>query len=139
MFLAVWGAVVSTVAIGWNVWRDLNDRAKLDVICYVGQLVDTLGLEDRRFRLAYRVANAGRRSTVLTHIGGSLRNGKHFMINTTDLPRTLQPGDFYLGYSNDLSVLDDKPTALWAIDSLNHYWKIPKKTLRALLEREPKA
>jgi hypothetical protein len=129
-FLAIWGAVVSTIAIAWNVWRDVGDRAKLDVICYVGHIVG----DSDHLKLVYRVTNAGRKPAVLTHIGGNFGERKHFMVPTTDLPKTLQPGDFYLGYSEDISVLDRKPTAIWAIDSLNHYWKIPKKMLRYLLE-----
>jgi hypothetical protein len=31
--LAVWGAVVSTIAIIWNIRRDLADRGKLRVVC----------------------------------------------------------------------------------------------------------
>jgi hypothetical protein len=136
--LAVWGAVVSTAAIAWNILRDLNDRARLNVICYVGQIVGLQGPKDAPLVLIWRVTNSGRKPAVLTHIGGSLPNGNHFMINTMDLPRTLQPGDYYINNSNDLSLIEKKPTALWAIDSVNGYWRIPHKMLRALLERNPK-
>jgi hypothetical protein len=136
--LAVWGAVVSTIAIAWNIARDLSDRAKLHVICYVGQVVIPLGPKNTPLVLIWRVTNSGRKPAVLTHIGGALENGGHFMINTTELPRTLQPGDYYLGHSADLSILKKNPTALWAIDSLNRHWKIPNKMLRALLEQNAK-
>lgn len=137
-FLAIWGAIVSTIAIGWNVWRDVSDRGKLDVICYVGMIVGGLTQERSGKKLIYRVTNTGRKPVVLTHIGGGFDDKTHFLISVVDLPRTLQPGEYYMGYSNDLSVLDKKPIALWAIDSLNRYWKIPKKMLKELIERGSK-
>jgi hypothetical protein len=121
-------------AIAWNVWRDVSDRPKLDVICYIGQMVGG-PTPDSGLKLVYRVTNAGRKPAVLTHIGGGFTERKHFMIDRRDLPKTLQPGDFYLGYSDDISVLDKKPIALWAIDSLNRHWKIPKTMLRQLVTR----
>jgi hypothetical protein len=136
-FWAIWGAVVSTIAITWNVWRDLTDRGKLDIMCYMGLLVGGV-IPDEGLKLIYRVTNVGRKPVVLTHIGGGLTDKRHFMITAVDLPKTLQPGDYYLNYSNDLSILDQNPTALWAIDSLNRHWKIPKKMLRQLLTNRSK-
>ena len=133
--LAVWGAVVSTVAIAWNVWRDVGDRAKLSVICYVGVMIDPMNSGNRPLRLIWKVTNVGRKAAVLTHIGGAYEKRTNFMVKVMDLPKTLQPGEYYLGYANDLSILKQKPIAIWAIDSLDRYWKIPRKMLKALLER----
>jgi len=101
-------------------------------------LVGGLTRANQGMKLVYRVTNAGRKPVVLTHIGGKLDEAHNFIVPVTDLPRTLQPGEYYLGYSNDLSVLDKKPMALWAADSLDRYWKIPKKMLLALIKRGSK-
>jgi len=35
ILLALWGAIVSTFVLGWNVFRDLSDRGKIKVSCFV--------------------------------------------------------------------------------------------------------
>ena len=132
-FLAIWGAVVSTIAILWNIRRDIADRGKVRVLCYLGKVVGDIP-PDSRTHLVYNVTNVGRRTVVLTHIGGAIRKDRHFMVSTRGpMPRTLQPGEFFLEYSHDLSVLDEHPEALWAIDSIGNHWKISRKALGQLL------
>ena len=133
--LAVWGAVVSTIAIIWNIVRDREDRGKLKVMCYPGQLVG--GIEpDEKTYLVYHVTNVGRRSVVVTHIGGAFADDQHFMIPNTRarLPHTLKPGE-YLSECTDISILDESPQALWAIDSLGKHSRLPRKALRGLLKK----
>ena len=133
--LAVWGAVVSTIAIVWNIMRDRADRGKLRVMCYPGQLVG--GIEpDGKTYLVYHVTNIGRRDVIVTHIGGAFADDAHFMIPKTRtlLPHTLKPGE-YLSERTDFSILDKSPQALWAIDSLGKHWRLPRKALRGLLEK----
>lgn len=140
VFLAIWGAVLSTIAIGWNVRRDLIDRGRLRVICYVGQLVGGPGPEDPIAKLVYNVTNIGRRAIVVTHIGGEFSKDRHFMVTTRgQMPRMLQPGEYFLEYVDNLAVLEENPTALWAIDSLGKRWKISRRQLRLLLSKHQKA
>jgi len=132
--LAIWGAVLSTLAIIWNIRRDLADRGKLRVLCYRGVLRGGVGPPDPKTYLVYHVTNAGRRPVVVTHIGGATTKSTHFMVTTrSPLPRTLQPGEYFLEYT-DVSILKEQPQALWAIDSLNKYWKIRAKALKRLLK-----
>jgi hypothetical protein len=138
-FLAVWGAVVSTIAIIWNIRRDLADRGKLRVICYIGQTMGGSAAEDAKRRLVYYVTNTGRRPILVTHIGGAFTKESHFIVPTrVQMPRMLQPGEYLLEYSRDLSTLERKPQALWAIDSVGKYWKIPRRQLRRLIRESQK-
>src|SRR6266849_775351 len=92
--LALWGAVVSTVALIWHILRDITDRGKVEVICYLGRYVG--GLQpDPRTHLIYRVTNVGRRAVVVTHMGGEIQREEHFMLNIRSLPRTLQPSEYF--------------------------------------------
>ena len=126
-FLAVWGAVVSTIAILWNVYRDVTDRGKLRVVCYLGNMVTPGGSPDPNDYLVWRVANAGLQPVVVTHVGGALAV-KHFMITPhASLPKTLQPGEYFLEYTADLSALDHGLRFLAAWDSLNRTYKITRK------------
>src|SRR5262252_8154234 len=91
-FLAVWGAVVSTAAIFWNIIRDVRKRARLSVVCYVGHIVPAVPTFNQGLKLVWNVTNTGGETIVLTHIGGSTGGDTHFMIDTPDLPKTLEPG-----------------------------------------------
>ena len=39
-FLAIWGALLSSFAVGWNVYRDFADKGRLKVDCYVGKHIE---------------------------------------------------------------------------------------------------
>ena len=137
MALAIWGAVLSTAAITWNIIRDRGDRGRLEVKCYPGKLVG--GIErDEKLYLVYHVTNIGRRDVIVTHIGGAMTDNEHFLVPQAKVPCTLKPGE-YLSQRADISILDGSPKALWAIDSLGKHWQLPKKVLRGLLERHPRA
>jgi hypothetical protein len=57
-FLAVWGALLSTVLAGWTVFRDLRDRGKLQLDPSVGNIVPG---DDKRDYLFLTLTNVGRR------------------------------------------------------------------------------
>lgn len=135
--LAVWGAVVSTIALVWHILRDIADRGRVSVKCYLGRYVGGIQT-DLRTHLIYRVTNVGRRPVNVTHIGGAIQENEHFMLNIRTLPRTLQPGEYIVESSSDLSILDQRPKALWAIDSLGKHWKISRRNLRRLLSDHQK-
>ena len=72
---------------------------------------------------------------MLTQIGGQNRDKVHFMITPHEpFPRMLEPGEYVLEYSHDLSALGEKLNNLTAIDSLKRTWKAPKKQVRKLKE-----
>lgn len=131
--LAVWGALLSTAAIAWNVGRDLTDRGRLWVSCYFALLMGGVDRPDDRVKLVYNVTNTGRRPMVVSNIGGTLHKPTQFVINCRGpLPRNLQPGDYFLEYIDDLPDFH-KVTALWAVDSLGKHWRVPRRQLRKLL------
>jgi hypothetical protein len=42
--LAIWGAILSSITFGWNLFRDLRDRPRIKLKGTLGQLVtDTVG------------------------------------------------------------------------------------------------
>jgi hypothetical protein len=132
-FLAIWGAALSTIAIVWNIRRDLVDRGKLRVICYRGVLRGGEGLPDPKTYLVYNVTNIGRRPIIVTNIGGARTKEVHFLVDTRGpMPRTLQQGEYFVECA-DVSILDEQPEALWAVDSLNRQWRISRKALRRLM------
>jgi hypothetical protein len=107
--LAAYGAIVSTIALSWSIFRDVTDRGRLRVHCFLGSMV-AAGHSDDRTYLIYQVTNVGRRPVVVTHIGGrrlkapgDAKTG--FIIIPRNLPKTLQPGEYLMEYSPDLHDL----------------------------------
>lgn len=123
--IAIWGAFFSTVAILWNLYRDVFNRGKLRVHCYVGLIAQPgVGIHKENV-LIWTVTNVGRQPIVLTHIGGMLKHPEQFMAQTNiPLPQTLQPGDYFIDYMEDYSNLDaNNLNALMAISSLGKQYK----------------
>ena len=125
-FLAIWGAIMSTIAVSWNIRRDFLDRGRLKLHCYHGCIVGG-GVRSPTY-LIFQVTNVGRRDVQLTTIGGELLSDRHFLIPLPGLgsqqllPRLLKPGECFMGQA-EMDALDENPRSLWAIDSLNNYWK----------------
>jgi len=131
--LAVWGAVLSTITLVLTLRRDLTDRGKLKVSCYIGKLVSSGGLTDETPRLVYQVTNIGRRPVNVVNIGGSYKDGTNFAILKAELPQTLQPGEYFIEYVDFAHVAG--ADEFWASNSLSKRWKIPRSQRRALLAK----
>jgi hypothetical protein len=138
--LAAYGALVSTVAVLWNVFRDVTDRGKLRVHCYLGKIVTGSTIDPRTY-LIYQVTNVGRRAAVVTNVGG--RRTKQpgdewlaFVIKPRNLPKTLQPGEYLMEYSPDLAGLT-RVTKFEAYDSHGRYYRAPRADLREIRKRLP--
>lgn len=129
--LATWGAVVSSFAVGWQFYRDITQRGRLRVSCYIGKLVGGPGGIDPNDYLVYNVTNVGKEPVMLTHIGGEMKQ-HHFIVNTDRLPLMLQPGEYILEYKDELSVLGADLKRLTAIDSVGRVWKAPRRQVKKL-------
>ncbi|PYU68643.1 MAG: hypothetical protein DMG52_30935 [Acidobacteria bacterium] len=110
--LATYAAIISSIGLGWNLYRDLRDRAKLKVSASICRLaVDGQGSwvaitsavkmagTNQRY-VVMSVVNVGRRPIVWKGWGGKYRkrtNGTQFGILDTaiknHLPKRLQEGD----------------------------------------------
>lgn len=131
-FLAVWGAILSSFAIGWNFYRDLNERGRLRVSCYVGRMFDDVnGLDPNKY-LIWNVTNIGRTPVCLTSIGGENNDGTAFIAKNAKVPKILQPGEYVIESMNDFSVLNVKLKALTATDSIGRTFRAPRKQLKKL-------
>jgi len=132
IFLAVWGAIVSTFVLGWNVFRDLSDRGKIKISCFIGNGVGSLVSTEKNV-LVYTITNVGRKPIYIKLIGGAFKK-KHFLISTQQIPKMLLSGEYIVESTEDLSMFERDLKHLWVIDSLDKHWKISKKNLRLLFE-----
>lgn len=142
--LAIWGAFLSSIALGWNLYRDLSDRPKVKVEAKVRRIVvapggqwyasapnlDLPGASQQLF-IVMSVVNVRRRPVRWQGWGGVYRkpvNGKtSFIVIPRGLPKTLNEGDTFGEYT-DLQAsgypADDTVKRLQAWDSTGRVWKI---------------
>jgi hypothetical protein len=103
----------------WDLtYRDIAQKDRLRLSCYFGNLVDCTNGIDSKDYLVWQVTNIGKEPVMLTHIGGGKKENKFFITPHQPLPRMLQPGEYVLEYTVDLSTLQLDLELLSATDSL---------------------
>lgn len=119
--------------MGWNLYRDLNDRGRLRVSCYMGSIVQP-GVSIKKNLLFWNVTNVGRQPVMLTHVGGKYGKGDYFIVNTeSPLPQMLKPGEYFIGWTDKaLDIKERELKTLTAVDSLKKTYKVPWKQVRGV-------
>ena len=135
-FLAVWGALLSTVAVTWNVFRDWGDRGRIKVEAMIGKMVPNHTDKDY---LIVTITNVGRRP-ILVKGWGARRKKKApgprwLFVVARGLPRMLPEGDYHTEFTDDLANLasDIEDICVW--DSAGRYWKAPRKMTRQVITK----
>lgn len=131
-FLAIWGAIISTFVLGWTIYRDLSEKGKIKVSCFIGNQVGGFANPEKDV-LVYTITNVGKKPIYIKLIGGAFTQ-KHFLLSSSQIPKMLQPGEYIVESSEDLSIFDRDLKHLWVIDSLDNYWKISKKNMKFLFD-----
>jgi len=126
-YIAVYGAILSTIAIGWNIYNNLQDRPKVKVTGKFGFMTSSKGAEGHFFFV--KAVNKGRRSVHLSSVG--LRSGdEDIMIvhRMTGLPHELKEGKSHSEWFtlNELRKLKDEnklPDFAWYRDETGKLYK----------------
>ncbi len=89
-YVALYGAILSTIAIGWNIYNNLQDKPKVKVTAKFGFTSSEIGTSGHL--LIVTAVNKGKRSIYLSSMG--LRTGKEDLLNlkTSGLPCELKGG-----------------------------------------------
>ena len=97
--IAIYGAILSTIAIGWNIYNNLQDRPKIKVKASIGFFTP----DTKKTFFFIKIINNGKRSAYLSSVG--LRSGKEDLINmrTVSLPYELKGG----GSHNEWFEIDE--------------------------------
>jgi hypothetical protein len=150
--LAAYAAILSTVAVGWQVYRELSDRARVKISVSLMRLAT--GADGRQIAVAphspiedanaamhvvVKIRNVGRRPVMLQGWGGEFKipeNGKDkFVVISQGLPRTLKGHESHQEFTPDLSVVSPNIKALYAWDSSGKNWYVSNKELREAMEQ----
>jgi hypothetical protein len=147
--LAAYGATLASIGFGWNLYRDLHDRAHLKVKANVRRIVQIpggkwyavkpdLGVEGASAQLfvVVNVTNDGRRPVQWMGWGGKYHrpvNGKgSFTIIPLALPKMLNEGDTHSESTDQLDVAGDNVKRLFILDASGKGWNLPRRALRKL-------
>jgi ABC-type antimicrobial peptide transport system permease subunit len=139
-FLAIWGAIVSTAAMTWNIVRDIRDKGKLKIDVVIGKeiLIDNAGKimqghTDEK-QLVISITNVGRRPVLVKGWGGMLKNNQGFFVPSRKLPQMLKEGEYLLDYTSDLSILSQNLKTIYVWDSADKKWAVSRKNLKQLFK-----
>lgn len=151
-FLAAYGALLASVGFGWNLYRDLLDRPRLQVSVRVRRIAK--GADGKLFAakpdvpvegaskqlyVVMSVANLGRRPVLWEGWGGKYHNpvdGKgSFFIVGRDLPKMLHEGESHseiTALEPDLRPANENVKSLFMWDASGKHWELSRKGLKEL-------
>ena len=148
--LAIYGALLSSFTLGWNIFRDLLDKPKLKVTARLGRIVQNQvtgqfyavksnvamnGASEQLF-VFLDVTNVGRRPVRWDAWGGKhyqKEAGKDsFAVIPIDLPKMLTEGQSHTEWTAELHPSIDNVKQLSAWDAAGKAWSLPRRALRQL-------
>jgi hypothetical protein len=134
-FIAFWGAIISSLALGWNILRRLQDRKKLKLEANIGTMLPG---DPSKIYFYITMTNIGRRPVFVTGWGADLKKEKKekraVFIKAHDLPKLLKDGEAHMEYIEDLSIFSRNIKNVKVWDSTGKKWKISKKNFKRLLK-----
>jgi hypothetical protein len=136
LFLAVWGAVVSSVAVGWNIFTALRDKGRLKVEVSITRIV---GDKKRTPHLSITITNVGRRPVYVTNVGGRLKKGTdakfpNFWFKTTGIPKMLKEAEYHMEVHPFVKEQHCKIDDFYVYTSASDCFKLSRKVRKHLLK-----
>lgn len=129
---AIWGAFLSSIALGAGLFRYMARRGKMRLLCFVE--------EEKKGRplLFWNVTNVGNETIVITRMGATLADGEELLATPrTPFPHTLRPGEFSVGTTDLRDVSPplgglERVSSLWAVDNKGRRVALSGRTLKRL-------
>lgn len=137
-WLALWGAVIGTVSLVWNIRRDVLQRARLKVTITASPVLVN-GTPLAHEYLVYTIVNMGHRPVTVIDVGGQVGRGKAAttiafgydpLIGT--LPKKLNHSETCQIGCAGVEILNDDLAVLWVTDSSGRRWRVSRRNMRAL-------
>jgi len=131
LVIAIYGAILSTAAILWNIYNNLQDRPKIKVTARFGFTAQ--GPETSDHMLFITAINKGRRSVYLSSFG--LRSGENDVLlvdRVTALPCELKGGSSHTEWFEVKKLRGRKYDYAWYRDETGKLYK--SKSIRKKLE-----
>jgi len=119
LVIAIYGAILSTIAIGWNIYNNLQDKPKIKVKTSIG----FFSTNTKTNFLFITIINKGKRSVYLSSFG--LRTGEEDLISNrvTGLPCELIGGNSHNEFFKIDELKNKQFDFAWYIDKTGKLYK----------------
>lgn len=143
IWIGVYGAAASTIALIWNIRKEYLDRGILRVSGYLADMYEStaLGLKKNETpKVAMKIVNVGRRTLSITHVGGSKASGKEFYIQDStkaglpSLPFQMKESDHFNFYFPS-ELFSEQITSIYLIDSSEKKWRLKSSALKKIMDQ----
>jgi hypothetical protein len=111
LYIAIYGAILSTLAILWNIWRDTQDRAVIKVDAKLREQWLFTGVSTKY--ICVELSNSGKRPITVKEI--SYRIGEQIYVAELSLRDSL-PQELGEGQAHSVDILKEKIKDLNAIE-----------------------
>ena len=152
--LAHYGAVLSSIALGWNLYRDLHDRAKLKLVAHLRRIASSavgpqryavtpdlpVAGKSQAVYIFLDVTNVGRRPVKWVGWGGEYKqpaasSGKlSFVVIAIDLPKMLAEGESHSEFTDNLHTEMENVKKIFLWDASGKNWNLSRRELKKLKE-----
>lgn len=152
-FLAVWGAILSSITFGWSLYKDLRDKAKIQVTAKLRRIgqregdgawyasepsLNIRGLGEELF-VVVSVINVGRRRMNWKGWGGTyytaVNGRKTFLVSARELPKMLDEQEEhseFTGVEQQIGTGNIKGIKVW--DGAGREWHVSRSDMKKLRE-----
>jgi hypothetical protein len=131
---AWWGAIVATIALGWNILRAVRSKGHLKVQAIYG--ADSTR-PDFPPVLSVRVTNVGSKAVLVQGVAIQRKKGSapshHFF--PCEVPKMLAPGEFFLQVLDRTGWLPVATKSFYAWDSSGRQWRMTRREFRRLIDQ----
>lgn len=132
---AWWGAIVATIALSWNVLRDVHLKGHLKV-----QAMFRVDDVNRHLppALTVSVTNVGSKPVLVQGIAIQRKKGStpSHAFFPCEIPKMLAPGEFFWQVLDRTGWLPTATQTLYAWDSSGTHWRVARKEFRRLLDQQ---
>lgn len=128
--IAIYGAIVSSILVGWTIYRDIKDVGRVQLKCGFRELITPGTDYVEEDILVYTVTNIGTRPVIITNLGGDFSDGKGFILTDDNIPKTFSPGEYFMFMARSYEDMAGRVESLKCWDSLGREYKASRKDLR---------
>lgn len=150
-FLAVWGAILSSITFGWTMYRDVRDRAKIKLSAQLRRIGRRDGdgayfsiepgmniAASEQLFVVISVVNVGRRPMRWKGVGGHYRrpvDGKNgFVVSARFLPKTLEEQEALDEFTElDAQFTSGNVKRLYIWDVAGREWRVSRRDMKKLV------
>ena len=131
LFLGIWGSVLATIAIGWNLIRAYRKRTRVTVSCSIRHIVEPGVGVTATNQLYWHMVNAGAKDVFITHVCGKMKEKPKEFLVPDFTPQRLKSGDYSQHIASEYPNPNDI-ACLYVSDSLGRKWKAPRRNLKEI-------